>query len=134
MIPSQPVGYLYDRRNIVVLNVTDKALFLGPAERADVIVDFSQIPASCTNLILYNDAPAPVPAFDPRNDYYTGNPDITGVGGAPSTLPGYGPNTRTLMQIRVSGTAAPAYDMGRLADRPAGRFRRLPTCAHRAAG
>ena len=114
VVPSQPVGYLYDRRNIVVLNVTDKALFLGPAERADVIVDFSQIPSSCSNLILYNDAPAPVPAFDPRNDYYTGGPDNTGVGGAPSTLPGYGPNMRTLMQIRLTGAIAPAYDMAPL--------------------
>ena len=114
VIANQPVGYLYDRRNIVVLNVSDKALFLGPAERADVIVDFSQVPSTCSNLILYNDAPAPVPAFDPRNDYFTGDPDNTGVGGAPSTLPGYGPNTRTLMQIRVSGTAAPAYNLAHL--------------------
>jgi FtsP/CotA-like multicopper oxidase with cupredoxin domain len=114
VIPNQPVGYLYDRRNIVVLNVTDKALFLGPAERADVVVDFSQVPTSCSNIILYNDSPAPVPAFDPRNDYYTGGPDNTGMGGAPSTQPGYGPNTRTLMQIRVSGTAAPAYNLSAL--------------------
>ncbi len=114
VIPSQPIGYLYDRRNIVVLNVTDKALFLGPAERADVIIDFSQLPASCSNLILYNDSPAPVPAFDPRNDYYTGDPDNTGIGGAPSTQPGYGPNTRTLMQIRLSGTAAAAYNLSNL--------------------
>ena len=26
-------------------------------------------------------------------------------GGAPNTQPGYGPNTRTIMQIRVAGTA-----------------------------
>jgi hypothetical protein len=83
------------------LNVQNKTLFLGPAERADVIVDFSGIPDG-TKLILYNDAPAPVPAFDPRYDYYTGNPDQTSTGGAPSTLPGYGPNTRTIMQIQVS--------------------------------
>ena len=114
VITNQPVGYLYDRRNIVVLNVSDKALFLGPAERADVIVDFSQVPTSCSNIILYNDSPAPVPAFDPRNDYYTGDPDNTNMGGAPSTQPGYGPNTRTLMQIRVSGTAAPAYNLSAL--------------------
>ena len=31
-------------------------------------------------LILYNDAPAPVPAFDPRYDYYTGDPDQTDTG------------------------------------------------------
>jgi FtsP/CotA-like multicopper oxidase with cupredoxin domain len=103
VIGSQPVGYLYDRRNIVVLNVTDTALFMGPAERADVIVDFSQYAGK--TLILYNDAPAPVPAFDPRNDYYTGDPNNTSIGGAPSTLAGFGPNTRTVMQIRVASVS-----------------------------
>ncbi len=114
VIPNQPVGYYYDRRNIVVLNVSTHALMLGPAERADVIVDFSQVPSTCTNIIMYNDSPAPVPAFDPRNDYYTGDPDNTGIGGAPSTLPGYGPNTRTIMQFQVSGTAAAAYNLAAL--------------------
>jgi FtsP/CotA-like multicopper oxidase with cupredoxin domain len=102
VLHNQPVNYAYDRRNIVVLNVQEKALFLGPAERADVIVDFSQFAGK--TLILYSDAPAPVPASDPRLDYYTGNPDQTDVGGAPTTQPGYGPNTRTLMQIQVGGT------------------------------
>lgn len=113
VIHNQPVNYTYDRRNIVVLSVQEKALFLGPAERADVIIDFSQFAGK--TLILYSDAPAPVPAADPRNDYYTGSPDMTDIGGAPPTLPGYGPNTRTLMQIRVSGTANGApFDLARL--------------------
>jgi hypothetical protein len=91
-----------------VLNVQEKALFLGPAERADVIVDFSQYAGK--TLILYNDAPAPVPALDPRIDYYTGHVDFSmitgdGTGGGPPTLPGFGPNTRTIMQIRVANTA-----------------------------
>jgi FtsP/CotA-like multicopper oxidase with cupredoxin domain len=101
-LPNQPVNYLYNRRDITVLNVSSKTLFLGPAERADVIIDFSQVPAG-SKLILYNDAPAPVPAFDPRYDYYTGDPDQTSTGGAPTTVPGYGPNTRTLMQFQVQG-------------------------------
>jgi FtsP/CotA-like multicopper oxidase with cupredoxin domain len=107
VIPSQPIIYNYNRRDIVVLNTLPPyGVFLGPAERADVIVDFSAFAGK--TLILYNDAPAPVPAFDPRNDYYTGNPDFTSTGGAPTTLPGYGPNTRTIMQIRVAaGTTAP---------------------------
>ncbi|GLI39385.1 FG-GAP-like repeat-containing protein [Geobacter hydrogenophilus] len=100
VINPQPVNYEYNRRNVVVLNVSDKALFLGPAERADVIVDFSAYAGK--TVILYNDAPAPVPAFDPRNDYYTGSPDNTSSGGAPSTMAGYGPNTRTIMQFRVA--------------------------------
>jgi FtsP/CotA-like multicopper oxidase with cupredoxin domain len=105
VIPSQPVGYEYDRRSITVLNVADHALYLGPAERADVIVDFSNVPAGA-RIILYNDAPAPVPAFDSRYDYYTDDPDNTATGGAPSTFPGYGPNTRTIMQIQVEGDSS----------------------------
>ena len=108
-IPAQPVTYNYNRRDIVVLNISDKSLFLGPAERADVIVDFSQYAGK--TIILYQDAPTPVPAFDPRTDYYTGNPDQTSSGGAPSTPAGYGPNTRTIMQFRVAATApAAAYN------------------------
>ncbi len=107
VIPSTPVGYDYNRRSIVVLNVLNKALFLQPAERADVIIDFSSVPAG-SKLILYNDAPAPVPGFDPRYDYYTGNPDQTEGGGASSTAIGVGPNIRTIMQFQVIvGTATP---------------------------
>ena len=101
VIQNQPVNYEYNRRNIVVLNVTDKALYMGPAERADVIVDFTKF--SGQTIVLYNDAPAPMPGYDPRNDYYTGNPDFTSTGGAPSTKRGYGPNTRTIMVFKVKG-------------------------------
>jgi len=110
VITNRPINYNYNRRDIVVLDVNQRALFMGPAERADVIIDFSSVPSGAT-IILYNDAPAPVPAFDSRNDYYTGGPDWTEFGGAPSTLPGYGPNTRTMMQFRVKGTSAPPYNM-----------------------
>ncbi len=75
-------------------------LLMAPAERADLIIDFSNVPSG-SKLILYNDAPAPFPGGDFRNDYYTGDPDQTAIGGAPSTLPGFGPNTRTLMEIQV---------------------------------
>jgi FtsP/CotA-like multicopper oxidase with cupredoxin domain len=105
VLPNTPVGYEYFRRTIRVLNVTNKTLFLGPAERADVVVDFSQVPAG-SKLILYNDAPAAVPAFDSRYDYYTDDPDQTDSGGAPTTKAGYGPNTRTVMQFDVTTTAA----------------------------
>ena len=113
VIPNRPVGYDYNRRNIVVLNVLNKALMLGPAERADVIIDFSSVPAG-SKLILYNDAPAPIPAFDPRYDYYTGNPDQSTSGGAPSTLAGYGPNTRTIMQFQVAGTPSAPFNLAPL--------------------
>jgi FtsP/CotA-like multicopper oxidase with cupredoxin domain len=102
VLPNTPIGYQYNRRDITVLNVLEKTLFIGPAERADVIIDFSQVPKNVSTIILYNDAPSPVPAFDPRYDYYTNNPDQTSTGGTPSTLAGYGPNTRTIMQFRLS--------------------------------
>jgi FtsP/CotA-like multicopper oxidase with cupredoxin domain len=113
VIRPQPVNYDYNRRSIVVLNVLEKGLFMGPAERADVIIDFSLVKPG-TNVILYNDAPAPVPGFDPRYDYYTGNPNYTKFGGAPSTKPGFGPNTRTIMQFRVAGTPTAAFNLNRL--------------------
>jgi FtsP/CotA-like multicopper oxidase with cupredoxin domain len=104
VIPPTPVGFEYGRRSITVLNIFTHSLLLGPAERADVIVDFSAFAGK--TLILYNDAPAPVPAFDARIDYYTGDVDQVTTGGAPTTLPGYGPNTRTIMQIVVDSAGA----------------------------
>jgi FtsP/CotA-like multicopper oxidase with cupredoxin domain len=107
-LPAMPIGYQYNPRNIVIGNVTKHSLFIAPAERADVIVDFSAFAGQ--TLILYNDSPAPVPAPDSRYDYYTGDLDQTGTGGAPTTLPGYGPNTRTIMQIRVAAATPVVYD------------------------
>ncbi len=105
VIPAQPVNYDYSRMSATVLNVTDHCIYLGRAERADVIVDFSQYAGK--TLILYNDAPAPNPGFDPRYDYYTGNPDQTAMGGAYQNQVGVGHNTRTIMQIKVpAGTGA----------------------------
>jgi FtsP/CotA-like multicopper oxidase with cupredoxin domain len=116
-LSNSPIGYEYNRRSITVLNVSSKNLMLGPAERADVIVDFSQVdPSKCSNIILYNDSPAPVPAFDPRYDYYTGDADQTSTGGAPTTFAGFGPNTRTIMQFQVTATkgVAPAFNAAAL--------------------
>jgi hypothetical protein len=42
-LSNSPIGYTYNRKHITVLNVSSKNLMLGPAERADVIVDFSQV-------------------------------------------------------------------------------------------
>jgi FtsP/CotA-like multicopper oxidase with cupredoxin domain len=121
VIPPQPVDYEYNRRNIVVLNVSSKALFMGPAERADVIVDFSAF--ANQDLILYNDSPAPVPGFDTRLDYFTGGPDQTSTGGAPTTQPGYGPNTRTIMKIHVNAGTPAAFTPTNLATTMGGIFR-----------
>ncbi len=103
-IPSTILNYEYNKRSVTVLGMQEHGLFLGSAERADVLIDFSQYAGQ--TLILFNDAPAPAPASDPRVDYYTGNGDQTSAGGAPNTKPGYGPNTRTIMQIKVAGTAS----------------------------
>ena len=113
VIPSTPINYNYNRRDIVVLNISTHGLLLGPAERADIIVDFSGVPAG-SKLILYSDAPAPVPAFDPRYDFYTGGPDLTSMGGVPPTQPGYGPNTRTIMQFQVTAGGAGGFSLGAL--------------------
>ena len=113
VIPPAPTNYEYDRRSVTVTNTSSVSLELMPAERADVIVDFSAY--ACKTLILYNDSPAPNPAFDSRYDYYTGDPDQTGTGGAPSTLAGFGPNTRTIMQVKVNcGTSSPYTNLSTL--------------------
>ncbi|WP_063902111.1 multicopper oxidase family protein [Burkholderia ubonensis] len=82
-------------------------LLVAPAERADIIVDFRNVPAGSI-LILYNDAPAPFPKGDARNDYYPENPKT------PSSLPGFSPNTRTLLQIRVKQSVGAADPIVRL--------------------
>jgi FtsP/CotA-like multicopper oxidase with cupredoxin domain len=112
VIPAQPTTWVTDPTVFNAGNVDKHSLLVAPAERADVVVDFSQYAGQ--TLILYNDAPAAFPARDPRYDYYTGNPDLRDTGGAPSTLPGYGPNTRTVMQIKVAGTPDTAFDLDAL--------------------
>jgi len=101
VIPSMPTGYEANTRSVTITNVSVHGLWVGPAERVDAIVDFSKFGGK--TLILYNDAPTPAPAVDSRLDYFTGDGDQTSIGGAPNTLPGYGPNTRTVMQIVVDG-------------------------------
>src|SRR6266568_3700821 len=85
-------------------------LLLAPAERADVVIDFNGVPASST-FILYNDAPAPFPEGDTRNNYFTGDDDQTEIGGAPATIAGYGPNTQALMKIEVAGGNSDGLDI-----------------------
>jgi len=112
VLPNQPVAWNLDPTTFNFGNVSSHTLLLGPAERADVIVDFSAFAGQ--TLILYNDAPAAFPARDPRYDYYTGAPDNTDTGGVPTPQPGYGPNTRTIMQIRVADTTPVPYDLAAL--------------------
>lgn len=120
VVPNRPVGWNLDPGTFDFGIVNQWALGLAPAERADVIVDFSAYAGK--TLILYNDAPAPVPANDPRQNYYTSDPDQIDSGGAPSTQPGYGPNTRTIMQIRVANTTPVTYNLPALAAALPGAF------------
>ena len=113
VFPAHPTTWVNDPTVFNAGNVDLHSLLLAPAERADVIVDFSQFAGQ--TLILYNDAPAAFPARDPRYDYYTGDGDFRDTGGTPPTLPGYGPNTRTVMKIVVSGQPAePTFNLAAL--------------------
>jgi spore coat protein A, manganese oxidase len=77
-------------------------LLLAPAERADVVIDFS--PFAGKELIMYNDSPAPFPGGSPLNDYYLGNP-----ANPVQPLAGTGPDTRNIFRIKVNNaTPAPA--------------------------
>ncbi len=82
---------------------TPNQLLLAPAERADLIVDFRNVPADSV-LIVLSDAPAPYPMGDDANDFR----------GPPASPPGFGPNTRTLLQVRVKsrkGASDPAITL-----------------------
>jgi FtsP/CotA-like multicopper oxidase with cupredoxin domain len=75
-------------------------LFLGPAERADIIVDFTGHAGQ--EFILYNDAPGPFPGGAPTNDYFLGNPR------SPiQPLAGTGPDTRNVLRIKVVAAVMP---------------------------
>ncbi|MDA8126476.1 MAG: multicopper oxidase domain-containing protein [Deltaproteobacteria bacterium] len=107
VLPNQPVVWntdptLFNVGNVLQQNEGGGTLFLGPAERADVIVDFSEFAGH--TLIIYNDAPTAFPALVGQYDYYTGAPDRTDVGGYVTIPKGVGPNIRTVMQITVAGT------------------------------
>lgn len=111
LLNNQPVAWNTDPTMFNFGNVLTQAegggtLFLGPAERADVIVDLTNYAGQ--TLILYNDAPTAFPALVPQYDYYTGAPDRRAIGGAAPIPPGVGPNIRTVMQITVAGTGGSA--------------------------
>ncbi len=140
VLANNSVDYTYDRKQITFGNVRNYSLttpnpsnpaqilnyphpgynlHMGPAERADIIIDFSTVPSGST-LIMYNDNPAPEPGIDPRYDYYTGDPNYSngvgglGMGGAATTLPGQGPNTRTIMMFKVTGAVGGGVNLTNL--------------------
>lgn len=103
--------YLDGSKLVALSGSSPSQLLLAPAERADLIVDFRNVPAG-SRLILVSDAPAPFPEGDAINDHFPANPET------PTSRPGFGPNTRTLLQIRVkarNGAADPPISLpGRL--------------------
>jgi spore coat protein A, manganese oxidase len=70
------------------------SLITAPAERWDLIVDFSGFAGK--KIVMYNDAPAPFPIGDPRNDYFPMAPNNPTI-----TTPGSGPNSRQIMRFNV---------------------------------
>ena len=112
VIPAQPVVFEQSRLLPTVLGIAQKSLFIMPAVRTDVVVDFSAYAGK--TLILYNDAPAASPLFDDRYDLFYGQQDYRSTGGAPPTQAGFGPNTRTIMQIRVSANGAAPFNLAAL--------------------
>ncbi len=71
--------------NPVTLN---GSLLMGPAERLDVVIDFSG--QTGKSFILYTDTPAPFPVGDPVNDFLPN-----------TTIRAVGPNTREILKITV---------------------------------
>ncbi len=92
-----------------VLHTVAMPLVLAPAERADVIIDFSKVKAG-QYLILYNDSPVPFPGGTPLADFYPTNNKL------PSPpMPGFTPDTRAVLQFRIkplTGAADPAPPAG----------------------
>lgn len=81
-------------------------LLLAPAERADILIDFSKVKPG-KEFILYNDAPGPYPGGAGIFDFYPKNSKT------PWSTPGFGPNTRTLMKIRVIAPTTAATPLPR---------------------
>jgi spore coat protein A len=75
-------------------------LLLAPAERADIIIDFTGM--TDMEFMMYNDAPGPFPAGPPTTDYYLGNPK-----NPVQPAPGTGPDTRNILRIKVVAAAVP---------------------------
>ncbi|MBI5580562.1 MAG: multicopper oxidase domain-containing protein [Deltaproteobacteria bacterium] len=84
-------------------------LLLAPAERADVIIDFTG--KAGQEFMMYNDAPGPFPAGPPTTDYYLGNPK-----NPIQPLPGTGPDTRNILRIKVVAGASDPQPAGAILD------------------
>ena len=105
--PPLPIGFYQNRSNPNDPkngNANRYNLLLAPAERADLIIDFSDVPAGAS-VVLYNDATAPFPGGDIRYDYYGGGPDLTCIGGAAPPSAGLWPGYPGDHAVRRDGGA-----------------------------
>jgi FtsP/CotA-like multicopper oxidase with cupredoxin domain len=110
---QQVTTWITDPTRFDVGNVDQHSLLLAPAERADVIVDFSKFAGQ--TLILYNDAQQ---LSSSRSSYdYTQAPRMS-PNGAAAIVPGCGPNTRTSCRLKL------------LEPRPPSTWRRLRLPLH----
>ncbi|MGE5839156.1 MAG: multicopper oxidase domain-containing protein [Deltaproteobacteria bacterium] len=105
-VPSNvPIQVVDDGTGATDPSLIQRSLVVAPAERPDVIVDFSGYAGQ--SVILYSDAPAPYPFGDPLYDFFPGldvaNNPVNGT-----TQNGFGPNTRVLMRFNVVGATGPA--------------------------
>jgi spore coat protein A, manganese oxidase len=107
LVPSNVPIYIpppADESGSVDPSLVEKSLLVAPAERPDVIVDFSHYSPG-TKVILYNDAPAPFPGGDDRTDFFPnfnfGSGEDGGGNPANTNHPGVGPNSRVLMRFTV---------------------------------
>ncbi len=82
----------------------NKSLIVAPAERPDVIVDFTGYAGR--SIVLYNDAPAPFPGGGPETDFFPGLDNGNPVNA--NTPNGFGPNSRVLMRFNVVPATGPA--------------------------
>jgi hypothetical protein len=119
VLANRPVGYRYDRRDPSVLNVDGYTLMLAPGERADVVVDFSRLPAGA-NLILYNDCPAPLPGADPRHT--TPGRRTERRGGPPPSRAVRPEHPYPCCSSVLDSAPAEPYDVARLAERLPGAY------------
>ena len=110
MVDGQQVTtWITDPTRFDVGNVDLHSLLLAPAERADVIVDFSQFAGK--TLILYNDAPAAFPARVPSYDYYTGAPDLSPMA-QPRSSPATARTPARSCRSRSLGNPCPCLQLG----------------------
>jgi spore coat protein A len=98
-----PHPVLIPSNNHFNLTTLGGSLITAPAERWDIIVDFSAYAGQ--KIVLYNDAPAPFPMGDPRNDYFPMAPNNPTI-----TMSGQGPNSRQIMRFNVGTTVTLPVD------------------------